>query len=184
MTNFFGVKRHFWALGALGAFLACGAYLIVRRPVAPAVPHLSRCKALGPGMRRIGDRGLQFDVSTSDLIITEGTSDAAPLVHGFDLKPANSTSVLTIEFGWRPLDSLTADPALTLSKHVEKRSIFDEKGKSIGEDDWGYLDSGERWRRIRFSGIGTAKYGFVNKSEAETFDEVVNSVCLAPGSSD
>ncbi len=176
------MKRRWWFITALGVIFVCGAYFrfAIMRPLAPTVPHLSSCKALGPGMRRIGDRGLQFDVPTSDLTISEGTSDAAPLVHGFGLRPKESKSSLNIEFGPQSLGSMMVDPAVTFSKHVEKRSIVDDKGKSIGEDEWGYLDSGERWRHARFWGaLGTAKYGFVNKNEAELFDRVINSVCIA-----
>ncbi len=165
----------------LGVVLIFGAYLSFtsKRPLAPAVPQLSGCNALGPGMRRIGDRGFQFDVPTSELTISEGTSDAAPLVHGFGLRPKERKSILSIEFGPQSLKSMMVDPAFIFSKHVEKRRIVDDKGKSLGEDEWGYLDSGERWRRVRFPGGGTAKYGFVNENEAALFDQVINSVCFA-----
>jgi len=131
-------------------------------------------------MTRIGDRGLQFDVSTRDFTITEGTTDTAPILHGFDLVPKGRKANLEIEFGERSMESIAADPALIFMKHIEKRSIFDDKGKPIGEDEWGYRDTGERWRRLRFTGIGTAKYGLVDTREAELFDQIINSACFVP----
>ena len=105
-------------------------------------------------MRRVGDRGIQFDVSTKDFSISEGSSDTAPFVHGFDLVPKQSNAILEIEFGWRPMESITPDPTLTFLKRIERRAIFDDKGKPIGEDKWGYLDTGERWRSVRFPKSG------------------------------
>ena len=131
-------------------------------------------------MRRMGNRyGLQFDVLAKDFRVIEGTEDTPPFAHGFDLAPQNSTSVLDIKFSQRPVESMAVDPALTFSKHVEKRSIADNTGQPIGEDYWGYLNSGERWRQVRlFKGGVVAKYGVVNEEEAELFDRVISSGCL------
>ncbi len=169
-----------WQLGLaviVGISSICWLYFVGTRPSPPLLPHVSPCKALASGMKRVGDRGFQFDVSTKDFSISEGSSDAAPFVHGFDLVPKQSNAILKIEFGWRPMESITPDPALTFLKRIERRPIFDDKGKPIGEDKWGYLDTGERWRSVRFSGIGTAKYGLVDRQAAEIFDRVINSVC-------
>ncbi len=189
MRNFRTVRwLKLWLIVTMGILLLCAAYfhfVIGKKALAPIVPVVSSCNSLGPGMRRIGDQyGFQFDVPIKDFAISEGTSDAIPVVHGFDLKLKNGVSVLGISFGSRATESIPVDPASVFSNHVEKRSIFDDKGEPIGEDDWGYLDSGERWRRIQLRGRGVAKYNFVNEKEAELFDRVISSVCLlpAPGS--
>ena len=80
------------------------------------------------------------------------------------------------------MESMATDPTRVFSDHVEQRGIFDDKGRLIGEDHWGYLKRGERWRKVRISGW-VAKYGFVNEKEAELFDRVISSACLlsAPG---
>jgi len=131
-------------------------------------------------MRRIGNQyGFQFDVFAKDFRVHEGTQDTPPFAHGFHLTAKNSTSALDITFGQRPMESMAVDPAFTFSKHVEKRSIVDNTGQPIGEDYWGYLNTGERWRQVRlFKGGIVAKHGFVNKEEAELFDRVISSACL------
>ena len=169
----------------IGIILLCAAYfhlVITKKPFAPTVPVVSVCKGLEPGIRRIGDRyGFQFDVAANDFAVHEGTSDTIPVVHGFRLTPKNSVYVLDISFGQRPMESVAVDPALAYSKHSEKRSIVDYAGQPIGEDYWGYLNTGERWRQVRlFKGGIVAKYGFVNKRESEAFDRVVSSACLLP----
>ncbi len=155
-----------------------------RKPRAPKVPVVSSCKELKPEMRRMGDQyGFQFDVFAKDFTVSEGTQDAPPFVHGFDLRPKNSTAVLEISFRDRPMESMTTDPARVFSDHVEKRNIFDDKGQPIGEDYWGYLKSGERWRQVRlFKGGVVAKYGFINGTDAELFDRVIGSACFLSAS--
>lgn len=135
-------------------------------------------------MRRIGERyGFQFDVPVGDFIIIEGTSDAPPLVHGFDLHPKNSDSFLRI--GWGGVRTTKEsmrpdDPILSSSGHVEKRRVLDEKGNPIGEDSWGYLENGERWPRIRLIGwldISYGTHGSVREKDAALFDGVISSAC-------
>ena len=82
------------------------------------------------------------------------------------------------------MESMALDPARIISDHVEKRSMLDYAGRPIGENYWGYLSTGERWRQARFfKGGVVAKYGLVNEKEAELFDRVISSVCLLPAGS-
>jgi hypothetical protein len=173
--------------------LACVAYiefLSSRKPTAPAVLIVSGCREPKPRMRRIGDYGFGFDIPADDLTIQEGSGDMPPAPHGYSLRPKNSQSVLDIS--WRSeamrLGEVPEDPALTFSGHVEKRRIVDDNGNVIGEDSWGYWDSGERWRRIRLLGWITARYGSVNKrdlasygvvheKDATLFDGIISSAC-------
>jgi len=100
-----------------------------------------------------------------------------PFDHGFDLTPKNSTSVLDISFGPPSTQGAAVDPSLVFSDHIEKRNIFDDKGQLIGEDNWGYLKSGERWRQVHLRGSAYVKYGFVDEKDAKLFDQVINSAC-------
>lgn len=128
----------------------------------------------------MGERyGFQFDVSATDFRITEGTQDTPPFAHSVQLTPKGSTSALDIRFGPKNFGSGAVEPELVFSKHVERRTIRDEKGQPIGEDVWGYLSSGERWRRAHLRGLVYAKYGFVDKNDAERFDRVISSACLS-----
>jgi hypothetical protein len=66
----------------------------------PALPAVSGCRQPVPGMRRIGEQtGLQFDVPIRDFTISEGSTDAPPPIHGFDIKPKNITAWLSISWG-------------------------------------------------------------------------------------
>jgi hypothetical protein len=122
-----------------------------------------------------------------DFVVTEGTSDAFPIVHGFDLHPKNSDSLLGI--GWGGLRTTKEsmgpdDPIFSISGHVENRRVFDDKGNPIGEDSWGYLENGEQWRRVRLIGWLGISYGTdssVRDSDAALFDGVISSTCrLSP----
>ncbi|HEV2113947.1 MAG TPA: hypothetical protein VGR50_07335 [Terriglobales bacterium] len=165
----------------VGAVLSV-AYLhfVVRNtPRAPAVLTISECGELQPNVKRIGDKGgFQFDVDVRNFAITEGTQDMPPFVHGYRLMPKHGTHVLEISFGESPKDVAT-DSKLVFSGHFEKRGILDPSGHQIGEDDWGYLESGESWRQVEFfKGRAVAKYGFVNENEANIFDRIVGSACI------
>lgn len=147
-------------------------------PLAPAVPAVAPCKGLAPGMKRIGNRnGIQFDVSVKEFTIHEGCSDAAPVRCAFGLS-TNNRSLMEI---WvqGPLREPGVDPRKVFSKHIEKRSIFDDHGRVIGEDVWGYLDRGERWRRAEFPGSVAAEYRLINESDATLFDTVISSACFS-----
>lgn len=148
-------------------------------------------------MRRIGEQyGIQFDVPAKDFIIHEGWTDAPPLIHGFDLRLKDSASSLGIS--WGPLETTKEsmgpiDPILSSFSHIEKRKIFNDKGKQIGGDSWGYLDNGTRWRRVHLvvwvvASYGSdnekdvASYGSVHEEDAKLFDQVISSVCYLSAS--
>lgn len=121
---------------------------------------------------------LQFDVPETEVLIRAGVSDAPPIVYGFGIKPKGSESRLRISYGPQTQD-IAADRARESSSRVVKRIIVDDKGHSVGEDDWGYQVPEKRWRRARFQGWVTAEYGLVNEQEAKLFDRVLSSACLA-----
>ncbi|MGH9515546.1 MAG: hypothetical protein ACRD3P_07695 [Terriglobales bacterium] len=158
-------------------------FFIRNKPIRPAVPVVSVCKPLKSGMRRIGNQsGIQFDVSTSDLSIHDPVEDAPPFAHSVYLYRSHRKSYLGIFFG--PLEfgqSTVADPDATFLTHLEKNKILDQTGRAIGEEYWGYLNSGERCRRVWLFKAGiVAKYAFVSKEDAEIFDRVIDSACLLP----
>jgi hypothetical protein len=131
-------------------------------------------------MRRIGNSsGVQFDVPAKDFAIGEGWSDTPPFTHGFGLGLKDGKSLMNIELE-KPLDNMAVDPIRVFSAHIERRSVFDDKGQVIGEDNWGYLTTGERWRNIHFRGRVAVKYGLVSQSDAQLFDQIINSACILP----
>jgi hypothetical protein len=186
MRKLFAVRTpRFWIIATVGILVLCAAYscfIDSKKPLAPPVPVVSACKELSPGRTRIGEQnGFQFDVAAKNFAISEGTQDMPPAEHGFRLRSRNSGSLLDISFRQFPMQSMAAEPALTFSNHVEKRDILDDTGHSVGEDYCGYLKTGECWRQARlFKGGVVAKYSFVNKQEAELFDQVIGSACVLP----
>lgn len=151
----------------------------------PPTPVVSVCNELAPGMKRIGaspgDRYmLQFDIPVNEVRVREGVTDAPPIVYGFDIGPRVGESLLVISYGPQSNYPIV-DRERASSTRIVKRIIVDDQGRSVGEDDWGYLDPERRWRRARFQGWVQAEYGFVNEKEAALFDQIINSACLLPG---
>jgi hypothetical protein len=178
------MKKIVLAMSLAGISLAGFAYWMFSRkhPQAPSTPLLSACRKLMPGRRRIGNPyGIQFDVAANEVTINEGIQDVAPFVHGFRLLPIHSNSVLSISFGapeWPGSESTESDRASVISEGIEKRDILDSRRQVVGEDQWGHLHSGERWRRIRLRGSVYAHYGFASESDSAVFDRIMSSACL------
>jgi hypothetical protein len=207
MRSFFVMREPWpWLIAIMGFVLLFSAYFLLRgrskKPVAPAVPIVSGCKKLRPGMRRIevGPVKFHFDVPVKRFTVKCGVPDAPTGPYGgCDVQPKNSASLLNISWdaeasmeGMRP----HLDPALVYSGPVVNRKVLDDDENTLGEDSWGYWGNGEIWRRVRLRGSVIARYGSikpndiasygsVHAEDAELFDQVINSVCIlsAPGSS-
>ena len=183
-------KRLRWSLvTALGIFLLAFAHFYLKigeKPVAPAVVTVGSCKALRPGMRRVGETdGVQFDAPVSEFALYEGSTDAPPIIHSFSLRPKNSKSTMDISIGSQQEGpGAGVDAVEVFSERVEKRNIFDDRGQLTGEDTWGYWDKNKRWRRIHIGRSVYANYGTVNgkvnATDGELFDRVLSSACFPP----
>ena len=66
------------------------------------------------------------------------------------------------------------------SEHFEERDVRTPRGDLAGRDRWGYLKSGDRWRRLRFFSGEEVGYRPASPKEASLFDHVVSSACLLP----
>jgi hypothetical protein len=192
-----------WITPMVGLAFVFLAYLFVhshKKPVAPAVPVVSSCKKLAPGMRRMGPEWrrtgpvvFQFDVPTEGFVIEAGASDMPS--DGFTLIPRNSESFLNITWddpGNEMLQKRPPVPPALLSGPAVNRKVLTDEGLPVGEDSWGYWDDTEFWRRVRLRGDVVARYGSikpgevasygsVHQKEAEIFDRIINSVCVTSG---
>ena len=189
----------------IGVFVLSAAYfsyfVLYKKPLVPAPLTVSDCKELKPGMRRITEvypfqpngpaSGFHFDVPVEDFTIREGMSDAPPFLHGFGIRHRDGASMSIHQIDTESLGRIPIPPALIDSGPVEKQNVLDEQGNIVGEDSWGYLESGELWRRVRLRGRivvsygvlrekDVAIYGSVRAQDAERFDRIIGSVCVAP----
>jgi hypothetical protein len=196
----FSTMRRAMSMAITGLVLLFSAYLLLRegkRPIAPALPIISGCGKLGPGMRRIeaGPVNFHFDVPVERFTVKCGVPDAPVGPYGgCTVQTKSRASFLNIS--WDPKASMEGmqprlDPALIYSGPVVNRKVLDNEGNTVGEDYWGYWHNGEFWRRVRLRGSLVARYGSikpadvvsygsVHQEDAKLFDEVINSVCLKP----
>lgn len=179
-----------WIIGASALTLVIGTAYVVSRiadtPAAPPIPGVTVCSTPPVGMTRIGEEpGYQFDILKRDFSVKEDSGVPDTLEdyprRAFAIRHMRGTSVLSISFGERHMKAMATDPVRVISSHVEQRRLVDARGNQVGEDSWGFLNTGERWRQLRlFKGAVVAKYGFVDKKQAALFDRIINSVCLTP----
>jgi hypothetical protein len=179
----------FVSTAAIALLVALGGYLYLSRtsilPKAPTVPVpvVSTCKDLSPGTKRVGAKAgdrymLQFAVPVTKVRIREGVTDAPPLIYGFDIKPQGGESLLTISYGAPTSNGVNS--ARGAYSRVENRTVVDDTGQGVGEDDLSYLNTGTHSRRVLFQGWVTAQYRSVSEGDAAFFDQIINSACLLP----
>jgi len=66
------------------------------------------------------------------------------------------------------------------SERVDHRDIRTVRGRLVGEDRWGQLKAGERWRYVTFLDGDAVGYWPVPPEQATVLDRVINSACF-PG---
>jgi hypothetical protein len=94
--------------------------------------------------------GIWLDAPEKTFTIHTGQSDMSPgTMVEVKLKDADAKMVVwSYDHGiFRNLEIAY----LVFSDHVEQRNIRDAKGRIFGTDRWDYLQSGERWRYVKFS---------------------------------
>ena len=161
-----------------------GVYLFFpRRPQAMNPPQsfaISACRDLIPGVRRIrADFGIRIDTPEKAFTVHEGLRDMPPgMLYVVKLKDTDAHIVV-----WHD-DDIFKDFKIAypvFSKHVEDRNVRDAAGRIFGTDRWGYLQSGDRWRYVRFSTGDAVGYEPTPAKQANLLDQVVNSACFSRG---
>jgi hypothetical protein len=136
----------------------------------PQAIAISVCPNVSPGVHRIrSDFGIRFDAPEKAFTVHAGLRDMPPgTLYVVKLKGADPNIVV-----WRDDDIFSV-----FSEHIEERNIRDATGRIFGTDRWGYLQSGERWRYVRFSSGDAAGYKPTVPKQANLLDQVVNSACF------
>ena len=68
-----------------------------------------------------------------------------------------------------------------LSENMGEREVLTTAGQPIGEDRWGYLNSGERWRYVIFKSGDAAAYRPLSLSQASSLDRIISTACVSTG---
>ena len=144
----------------------------------PQVVAVSVCPDLTPGTRRIpSDFGIRFDAPEKVFMVQAAVRDMPPgTMYVVKLRDGDAHIVV-----WRD-DSVFRDLKNAypiFSKHIEERTIRDATGRSFGTDQWGYLQTGERWRYVKFSTGDAVGYKPRPPKEANLLDQLINSACFS-----
>jgi hypothetical protein len=147
---------------------------------APQVVAVAVCPDLTPGMRRIpSDFGIRFDAPEKVFMVQSAVRDMPPGTM-YVVKLRNGDAHIVV---WRD-DDVFRDLKIAFpifSKHIEERIIRDTTGRNFGTDQWGYLQTGERWRYVKFSTGDAVGYEPRPPEEANLLDQVINSACFSVG---
>jgi hypothetical protein len=151
------------------------SYHLTKPPLAIVI---SACSNITSGVQRItSDFGIRFDAPEKMFIVHAGVRDMPPgTLYLVKLRDSDANiSVSGDDDIFRDLK--TAYPVF--SEHVDERNIRAATGRISGTDHWGYLQSGERWRYVRFSSGDAAGYKPTPPKQAKLLDQVVNSACFS-----
>jgi len=145
----------------------------------PRAVAVSPCADTIAGAHRLaGNFGLRFDVPEDRFRIKNGQRDMPP-ERLYVVTPnghADAKLVVSPDPGdFRDLE--VAYP--TFSQHVGERTMRDAEGRSFGMDRWGYLQSGERWRYVKFSTGDRVGYEPLPPRQADLLDQIVSSACFS-----
>jgi hypothetical protein len=171
------------AVVLLSAFFICTCVLAARAPQASRALTISPCREIPPHTHRISARlpfpdAIEFDVPETDFVVESATQDMPPgevdvvSPRGRNERLEISNFDLSFE---KELPGFSAH-----SVHVYQSAIRTSDGRKIGEDHWGYLKTGERWRYLRFTREEEDGYRPMLPKYADLLDKVISSACLTP----
>jgi hypothetical protein len=172
-----------FAVALLSASFINPFVLAARTPQAPRAFTISPCREVPPNIHRIAARlpfpdAIEFDVPYTDFGVQSGIQDMPPgEAHLVALRGRNERLEIS-NFGLSFEKELAGFSAHSV--HVYQRIIRTSHGRKIGEDHWGYLKTGERWRYLRFTRGEEDGYRPMLPKYADLLDKVMNSACLTP----
>jgi hypothetical protein len=165
------------------ASFICTCVLAASTPHTPRALTISPCREVPPTVHRIAASlpfpdAIEFDVPYTDFGVQSGTRDMPPgQVHLVTVRSRNERlEISNFELSFeKELAGFSAH-----SVHVYQSAIRTSHGRKIGEDHWGYLKTGERWRYLRFTRGEEDGYRPMLPKYADLLDNVLSSACLAP----
>lgn len=139
---------------------------------------LPACGKLKPGEKWIprGKYGLRFSAPMHDIQILGGKPDVDYV--RYELKTKSGKAYLELWFGIYALGADPDDDLIVNSVKYRERNVVDSSGQLLGRDSRGELKDGTIWRQT-IDGAEGSRYENASPSEAELFDHIVDSVCIA-----
>jgi hypothetical protein len=172
------------AVALFSASFICTCVLGSSTPHAPRALTISPCREVPPNMHRISARllifpdAVEFDVPETIFVLKSMTQDSPPgEVHFVRVRDRNEGLEIS-NFGLSFEKDLAGFAAH--SAHAYQTTIRTSHGRKIGEDHWGYLKTGERWRYLKFTRAEEDGYRPMPPKYADLLDNVLSSACLAP----
>lgn len=137
------------------------------------------CKKPQKEFERVGagKYGVQFELN-GKVKLHRGRWDVDYVRHVVTLP--RSKSYMEFWFGPYAIDLTPDDEQFINSTDFHERNITGEHGSTFGEDSWGSLKDGGKWRQTAFAGEGGARYVNAQPDDAGVFDRIIDSACVAP----
>jgi hypothetical protein len=144
----------------------------------PQAITVSVCPGIGFGVHRVtSDAGIRFDAPEKAFTVHAALRDMPPgWLYVVKLKDADAKIVV-----WRD-DDVFRDLKIAypvFSDQIGQRIIRDATERIFGSGHWGYLQSGERWRYVKFSTGNVVGYEPTLPKQASPLDQVLNSACFS-----
>ncbi len=137
---------------------------------------LPTCGPRALGARRItgGFQGLTFDIPKKHFEILGGKPDTDYVRWVIKLK--SSKSFVSLWFGPYAFSPKPDDDLLRDSVSTSERNIETPDGERVGNDSFGQLRNGDKWRHFYVAIADGAEYR-ASAADALLLDRVVNSAC-------
>jgi hypothetical protein len=133
------------------------------------------CETAAKPGREIAGSYAGFNISDQSMRVSGGEIDVD--YRRFLIRLGHSESVLELWFGPYAMSGVPGDDMFIDSSVFRERQVVAAKGDIVGLDSWGTLKNGRRWRQTSIVSEG-AIYRSATSQEAESFDRIINSVCV------
>jgi hypothetical protein len=138
--------------------------------------NISVCPTAKPRGREVGENGLRFTIPRGAKTKRQRSDEGLALA--ISLSPHSAP--LLLSWTGNTGSPHGDDPRILESKQFAERWIKNNHSETLGLDAKGETREGLRWRHAAFFFEATASYSAVLKETSESYDNIINSACLAP----